>query len=430
MKTNRRQFLTRLAVAAAVPGMPRLNFAGNSTATGIAGSTDEPHTLICIFLRGGADTLNLWVPYADDHYYRLRPTLSIKAPGADTDAAIRVSDHYALHPMMRPLEAAFKEGRFGAVQSVGVKNDSGSHFECQDQMEHGNAEEGKSIGGGWLGRFLRGRMGGSGGPDGAISPLAAVALGTVLPESLRGAPSASVMQRLEDISLKTRKTDPEPVLSALKALYDQDSSSLGKQGGETMNLFARVAELRQLANKPEHDADYPRDDFGSQLNEVARLIKARLGLQIACVDLGNWDTHFFQGNANGQQAQQIKILAEGLMALDTDLQSHRANYTVMVTTEFGRRTYENASLGTDHGRGFTFMALGDRVNGGQILGDWPVFATDQAETNGPGGIEIKTEYRSLFAEVLRTTLQASDTEMAEVFPDGGIDPVGLMMAGV
>ena len=137
MKTNRRQFLTRLAVAAAVPGMPRLNFAGNSTATGIARSTDEPHTLICIFLRGGADTLNLWVPYADDHYYRLRPTLSIKAPGADTDAAIRVSDHYALHPMMRPLEAAFKEGRFGAVQSVGVKNDSGSHFECQDQMEHG-----------------------------------------------------------------------------------------------------------------------------------------------------------------------------------------------------------------------------------------------------------------------------------------------------
>ena len=160
---------------------PRLAFA----ATPSDGS-DPCHTLVCVFLRGGADTLNVWVPYADDAYYRQRPNIAIPRPGNAREAAIKLTDSYGLHPALRPLEAAFGEGRLGAVQSVGLDNTSGSHFECQDQMEHGDSAEGPQAGGGWLGRFLRVK-------HLERSPLCAVAIGTALPESLRGAPSASVM---------------------------------------------------------------------------------------------------------------------------------------------------------------------------------------------------------------------------------------------
>src|SRR5215813_10872689 len=88
--------------------------------------------LVCVFLRGGADTLNLFVPYGDDRYYKLRPTISIPPPlGKDEakDGAIRLDDYYALHPKLRPLLPLFKEGRLGVAQGVGTDNTSGSHFE-------------------------------------------------------------------------------------------------------------------------------------------------------------------------------------------------------------------------------------------------------------------------------------------------------------
>jgi len=380
------------------------------------------HTLIHVFLRGGADTLNLWVPYADDRYYRLRPALAIKAPGADTGAAIRLNDRYALHPAMKPLEAAFKEGRLGAVQSVGVDNTSGSHFDCQDQMEHGDSMHDTPAGGGWLGRFLRLRA------TDRQSPLSAVAIGTALPESLRGAPAVSVLEHINDIAIKTPSGDPASVVSALHALYGADVTLLGERGVETIDLFKRVSALQEKDYQPEHGVVYPKDGFGNGLREIARLVKSRLGLEVACIDLGGWDTHFFQGNSSGAQSERIKLLAEGLAALDADLKGQRARYTVMITTEFGRRVYENASLGTDHGRGFTFMALGDRVKGGQVHGGWPIQADDDVNVNtpGPGGLLLETDYRQVFAEVLRGSMGLGEADAGKLFPGLTLRKVGLM----
>jgi uncharacterized protein (DUF1501 family) len=399
---TRRTLLSKLALAAtpSFAGAPR----------------EEGHTLIHVFLRGGADTLNLLVPHADDRYYRLRPGLAIPLK-----EAVRISDRYALHPMMRPLEAAFKEGRLGAAQSVGVDNTSGSHFDCQDQMEHGDSMHGTPAGGGWLGRFLRL----NGGEE--ASALAAVAIGTALPESLRGAPAVSVLERIDDLALKAGKGDDSAkVMGALKAMYGAEVTLLGRRGVETLDLFQRVAALQGRAEAPENGAEYPEDLFGEGLREIARLIKARLGVRVACIDLGGWDTHFFQGNATGQQAEKIQTLAAGLAALELDLKGHRGNYTVMVTTEFGRRIYENASLGTDHGRGFAFMALGDRVKGGRVLGAWPIQAEEDLNVNtpGPGGLHAETDYRRVFAEVLRGCFPGA--EVARVFPGAALSPVGLM----
>ncbi len=399
---TRRMLLSKLALAAtsSFAGVPR----------------EEGHTLIHVFLRGGADTLNLLVPFADDRYYRLRPGLAIPAK-----EAIQISDRYALHPMLRPLESAYKEGRLGAVQSVGVDNTSGSHFECQDQMEHGDSMHGTPAGGGWLGRFLRLNGGNS------SSALSAVAIGTVLPESLRGAPAVSVLERIDDIAIKAAKGDDSAkVMQALKAMYGAEVTMLGQRGVETLDLFQRVAALQGKAEAPEHGAVYPKEGFGEGLREIARLIKARLGVRVACIDLGGWDTHFFQGNATGQQAEKIQTLAAGLAALEMDLTGHRDRYTVMVTTEFGRRIYENASLGTDHGRGFAFMALGDKVKGGQVLGVWPIQAEEDLNVNtpGPGGLHAETDYRRVFAEVLRGCFPGA--EVGKVFPGVELKAVGLI----
>jgi uncharacterized protein (DUF1501 family) len=394
--------------------LSKLALAATSSFAGVP--REEGHTLIHVFLRGGADTLNLLVPFADDRYYRLRPGLAIPAK-----EAIQISDRYALHPMLRPLESAYKEGRLGAVQSVGVDNTSGSHFECQDQMEHGDSMHGTPAGGGWLGRFLRLNGGNS------SSALSAVAIGTVLPESLRGAPAVSVLERIDDIAIKAAKGDDSAkVMQALKAMYGAEVTMLGQRGVETLDLFQRVAALQGKAEAPEHGAVYPKEGFGEGLREIARLIKARLGVRVACIDLGGWDTHFFQGNATGQQAEKIQTLAAGLAALEMDLTGHRDRYTVMVTTEFGRRIYENASLGTDHGRGFAFMALGDKVKGGQVLGAWPIQAEEDLNVNtpGPGGLHAETDYRRVFAEVLRGCFPGA--EVGKVFPGVELKAVGLI----
>ena len=400
--STRRALLAKLAIAAA----PAIEDAGR-------------HTLIVVFLRGGADTMNLVVPYADDGYYKVRPTLAIKAPGADGNKAraLRLDDHYGFHPALQPLHEKFTEGRLAIIQAVGTDNTTGSHFECQDQMEHGDSMREAAAGGGWLGRFLRARA------DVRRGPLSAVAIGTTLPESLRGAPVASVMQSLDEIAMRTPSGKPEAAAAVLSALYGADVTLLGEQGRETLDLFKRVTELQRGTYTPSNSAQYPKDAFGNGMLEIARLIKARVGLEVACIDLGGWDTHFFQGTTDSFQADRAKILAGGLAAFDADLRDHRADFTVMVTTEFGRRIYENASLGTDHGRGFALMTLSNRIKGGRILGQWPCVVENKSEA-GPGGMQVLHDYRSVFSEVLRG---AMGTERADtVFPKFAPQKVGLV----
>ncbi len=382
-----------------------------------AGAGADTHTLVHVFLRGGADTLNIVVPFADDHYYKARPTLGLKQ-----STLIKLNDHYGFHPAMQPLESAFKEGRMGMLQGVGTDNTSGSHFECQDQMEHGDSMESPPAGGGWLGRFLRARA------DQSQSSLSAIAIGTQLPESLRGAPSVSVLQRIEDIAIKAPSGDPKAAAAALSALYGADVTLLGQRGQQTLDLFRRISALHAGKDEPANGAQYPdRNYFADGLREIARLIKARVGLEVACIDLPGWDTHFFQGTdlGAGSHATNVKMLADGIAAFETDMRALRANYTIMITTEFGRRIYENASLGTDHGRGFCFMAIGDKVKGGKILGNWPVQAMDERNPLGPGGLAIDRDFRDVFSDVLRGAMNMDAEDLARIFPGAKRERTGL-----
>lgn len=389
------------------------------------------HTLVCVFLRGGADTLNMFVPYGDDAYYRARPTLAIPAPTkgssstsskVSSERAIALNDFYGLHPRLQPLMEPFKEGSLAVVQGVGTDNTTGSHFEAQDQMEHGE-RFGKRLGGGWLGRHLRFRKGGQ------LTPLSAVSIGKTLPESLRGAPSASALSSVDDVKLSAPHANSRAVADALSQLYGLDSDLLGHAGSVTVELLRKVERLQNEAYKPANDAVYPNSNLGRALKEVARLVKAGVGVEVACVDHDGWDTHFFQGTTDGLQAGNIDDLGKSLGAFYKDTKKYSESVTTIVITEFGRRVYENSSMGTDHGRGFALLAMGSKVNGGRVLGDWPGLKEEQnfgaSQFLGPSGLSVAIDYRSVLAELLEKLL--NNNNVAAVFPDFSPQKVGLIL---
>jgi uncharacterized protein (DUF1501 family) len=405
--TTRRAFLRKLVLG--------------STDTSSANGTAR--TLVCVFLRGGADTLNMFVPYADDRYYALRPTIAIKRPMKGVaDCAVKLNDFYALHPNLAQLLPIFQEGRLGIVQAVGSDNDSGSHFEAQDQMEHGESQNKKVNSGGWLGRHLQTRS------HNGQTPLSAVAIGPAIQESLRGAPHVSAITSISQVQIKSPANDTASVSQALSKMYGAEVGVLSEPGRATLALLKRVESLRGQDYKPMGGAEYAANDFGSGMREIARLIKANVGLEVACIDLGGWDTHFFQGSTSGVQAEAIDQLARGLSAFDTDIAKERQAVTTIVMTEFGRRVYENSSLGTDHGRGFALAAIGDHVNGGTIHGAWPGLEDEPRDILGPAGLPISFDYRSVLAEVLSGV--AGNHHLDAVFPHFDPKPVGLIKSGV
>jgi uncharacterized protein (DUF1501 family) len=378
---------------------------------------NEETTLVFIFLRGGADTLNMLVPIGDDGYFKARPTIAIQPPGkGGKDAALRLDDFYGLHPNLKPILPLYQDGRLGFVQAVGSDNQSGSHFDAQDQLEHGVAYN-RTANGGWLGRHLNTN-------SSVTTPLSAITIGSIIPESLRGAPTVSALVSLEDVQLKTPTGDACAACETLGALYNSEASLVTESGRETLALLERV---RSLKNSPKSSADkaqFPDDGFGNGLREVASLIRGHVGLKVACLDFGGWDTHFFQGNAAGLQADNIESLAKGLAAFDSDLGVDRDKVVTVVMTEFGRRTYENGSMGTDHGRGFAAMALGARINGGKVHGAWPGVQNQETDAFGPSGLKIIYDYRSVLAEILTGVL--GNRAIDKVFPDFHPQPIGLV----
>ena len=289
-------------------------------------------------------------------------------------------------------------------------------------MEHGESY-GHVTGGGWLGRYLRSLN------NDELTPLSAVAIGSTIPESLRGSPTPSAIESIDEVQIKTPLSDTSAVSAALAAMYGAEVGAVSESGKSTLELLKRVETLRGTQYKPDGGAVYPAESFGQGLKEVARLIKANVGLRVACLDLGNWDTHFFQGGASGLQADLISQLGLGLAAFDADLISCRDRVMTLVMTEFGRRTYENGSLGTDHGRGFAMLGMGAALNGGKVHGKWPGLIEEETTGSslnivGPSGLKVLYDYRSVLSEALTGFLGLRDVQ--PVFPNFQPQPVGLV----
>ena len=384
---HRRTLLTAALAAPLAVGTPRL---------WAAPSADAPRLLL-VFLRGGYDCASLLVPAASPFYAEARPTIAIPRPGAAADAALPLDADWALHPATRDsLHRLWLERQLAFVPFAGTADTSRSHFEAQDFLEHGG------LGGaGWIARYLRART-----P--APGALGTVAIGTTLPESLRGAPGGVVLQRVNDFDLAG---DDQRVLAALRGLYETDSTALGAAGRATLEAERRLRELRGRDDRA--DAQYPDTVLGRGLKEIAKLVKADVGLVATTVDavggaLG-WDTHFVQNTVIGSL---IEDLGDSIAAFLEDLGAWRSRVTLVAMTEFGRRVAENTSFGTDHGAGSVAFAIGDDLpmGGGLQRG---FTALDAGDLIGPGDVPVTTDLRELILPILRQ--HAPESDLASVF---------------
>ena len=372
--------------------------------------------LVVIFLRGAADALNMVVPYADAAYYALRPTLGIARPDdSRASAAERVLDldgFFGLHPALAPLRRVWDEELLAIVHATGAPDESRSHFLSMELMERG-ATDSSGPASGWLARYLARSL-----PSSA-SPLRAVAWGDRPMRSLLGSVPVTTLQSIADAHLGSEAAPLRAFQSALDALY-RPIDSLGVAGQEVLRLMGSLERLQ--GNGSRSPQAYPPTEYGRALEQTARLIHAEVGLEVAALDLGGWDTHFAQGGSQGLMAGLLAELATGLSAFFLDLGPAAAGVTLITMSEFGRRAYENGSLGTDHGHGSCIFVLGGGVQGGRVYGRWP--GLGEGQLFGPGDLAVTTDYRDVLAEICQRRLGRSSLE--ETFPGHDLKPVGMI----
>lgn len=379
-----------------------------------ARAADPREVLICIFQRGGADGLNMVVPHGDPDYTLSRPTLALGQPGRD-GGAVDLDGFYGLHPALAPLRAIWDARQLALVHAVGSPDPSHSHFDAMGALERGAPGQ-SGVASGWLGRHLAATQR----PD--DSPFRAVGFGALLQASLRGG-AATALTSLESFALRARPIDLPRIRSAHGQLY-RGSGMLAGAGQQTLaalDLMQKITGPRSRS-RPADGARYPDTPYGQSLRHVATLIKADVGLQVACADIGDWDTHVNQGGAEGEMAANLREFAEGLLALYTDLSAQIGRVTVVTMSEFGRRVAENGGGGTDHGHGNVMLVLGGGVRGGKVYADWPGLAPERR--SGPGDLAATTDFRDVLGEIASRRLGA---DLAEVFPGHtGFAPRGLL----
>lgn len=432
MSMNRRFFLKSGGIALASLGslpassfLQRVVFAQNAVQlTSTNAGSGRRKTLIAIFQRGAVDGLNVVVPYAEPEYYDYRPTIAVPKPDGGGNAAIDLNGHFGLHPSLTAFKPLWDDHRLAIVTAAGSPNNTRSHFDAQDYMESGTPGI-KSTTDGWLNRYLQSSK------AQRLSPFRAVSMTQTLPRSLLGKADAIAMTSVNDFTIRAGRTgaDTAGAQEGFEALYEQrvndsrndsHNDSLYETGKETFAAINFLRKARPSQYKPEGGATYPKTRFGQSLLQIAQLIKAGVGLEVAFTDIDGWDTHVNEGSATqpgGLQNTQLgRLLTEfstAIAAFVIDLGKERMDDVVILTmSEFGRTARENGNRGTDHGHANSIFVIGNAVRGGKIYGDWPGLKSSQLYEERD--LDVTTDFRDVFAEILQKQMKVLNP--AWVFP--------------
>lgn len=362
-------------------------------------------TLVVVFQRGACDGLNTVVPYGEEAYLRLRPSIAIPAPrGGSRDAALDIDGFFGLHPALEPLLPIWKDGGLAALHAVGSPDGTRSHFDAQDFMESGTPGR-KATEDGWMNRCLHIH------PDPEATPFRAVSLTPNLPRSLSGTAGAIAMADLRQFRLR-------PGAGAkggqrFEEMYaGTGAGALRSTGSETFEALEFLERKDPARYRPEAGIEYPRDRFGASLMQVAQLLKADVGVELAFAEVGGWDHHAAEGGVQGQLANRLRELGGALSAFHRDLGTRMQDVVLVTLTEFGRTVRENGNRGTDHGHASVSFVMGGPVHGGKVHGRWPGLGHDQLYEGRD--LALTTDFRDLLGEVL--TRHLGVTKLDAVFP--------------
>jgi uncharacterized protein (DUF1501 family) len=405
---NRRFFLKSGSIALASVGMSlsapgflqRALLANGRSAGG------KRKTLVAIFQRGAVDGLNMIVPFGESNYYDLRPSIAIAKPGGTSqETAVDLNGFFGLHPSMSSLKPLWDSKRLAIVHASGSPDNTRSHFDAQDYME--SATPGvKSTSDGWLNRYLQSKK------DDQQSPFRAISLTQQMPRALQGKAQVVAMSNLANFAIRAGKSSAS-VQGGFEAIYSRNKNEmLGETGRETFEAINYLKNANPAQYKPENGAQYPQGPFGNSLLQIAQLIKAGVGLEIAFTDVGGWDTHVNQGNARGQLANRLQDFSSAIAAFHQDLGQRMDDVVVLTMSEFGRTVRENGNRGTDHGHANAMLVLGNSVRGGQVYGKWPGLESDQLYEGRD--LALTTDFRDVFGEVAARHL--GTVNLKTVFP--------------
>jgi len=375
------------------------------------GAKGKRKVLVAIFQRGAADSLNVVVPFSEKRYYELRPTIGIPAPsglpaapaptgpnfGPGQNTAIDLDGRFALHPQLQPLKALWDRQQLAIVEATGSPDPSRSHFDAQDYMESGTP--GKTMGNGWLNRALP-----LAGPE--TSPLRAIAMGTQLPRTLRGDRAAIAVNNMQTFQVGNQDT-----ASILESMYaTSPDARLERTGKDAFAAMKMIHSITQGPYNPAGGAQYQQGgELGRSLQQVARLIKADVGVEAAFAEIGGWDHH---GNEPGQLFGLLRQFGMALSAFSQDMGDRMEDIVLVTMSEFGRTARENGNNGTDHGHGGLMMVLGGPVSGGKVYGKWPGLEPEQLYEGRD--LAVTTDFRAVLGELV--TGHLGQTNLKEVFP--------------
>jgi uncharacterized protein (DUF1501 family) len=360
--------------------------------------------LIVLFQRGAADGLNTVVPFGEENYYKIRPTIAIPRPRQGSEGtAIDLDGFFGLHPSLAPLGPLFRNGQLAIVHAAGSPDTTRSHFDAQDFMESGTPGV-KSTEDGWLNRTVQAAHVEN------SSPFRAVAMGPNLPLTLRGPAPAIALADVKQFRVMSQST---AVQGGFEALYAQTvDNALRGTGTETFEAIEMLRKADPLRFQPENGADYPKGRVGQTLQQVSQLIKADIGMEVSFVDTGGWDNHVNEGGAQGQMANLLREMGQGLAALHQDLGDRMEDIVVVTMSEFGRTAHENGNRGTDHGHANCMFVMGGPVKGGKVYGKWPGLGPNQL--NQGRDLALTTDFRSVLGEVISGHLGSNNLRL--VFP--------------
>ncbi|MEK7385258.1 MAG: DUF1501 domain-containing protein [candidate division NC10 bacterium] len=407
---NRRTFLKCGACSlVALAGPPR--FLVRTAAAAEA----KGKVLVAVFQRGAVDGLSMVMPHGDAGYAGVRPSIALKTPKpGESDRALDLDGFFAFHPALAPLVPLWENRSLAVVHACGSPDSTRSHFDAQDYMETGTPGV-KSTPDGWLARAVK-RL------PAKAAPFRAVALGPALPRTLRGDVGAISMPSIDRFDVRA-VADDGATKRGFESLYAQGVRDLlHGTGRETFEAVKMLRSAGASSIPPGNGAEYPRGSFGEAMRQIAQLIKANVGLEVAFADMQGWDTHVGQGAEQGQLALRLREFGGAFAAFARDLGDRMADVVVLSMSEFGRTVAENGNRGTDHGHATAMLVLGGPVRGGHVYGRWPGLARPQLFEGRD--LAVTTDFRALFSEVAARHL---GVPAAPLFPGfTAAQPLGVM----